>query len=90
MEALQKLTELSSYAYDIDVLKEASFAQAMTSAYFGFYKDAIKYYKHAVTLLKIDLFRETWLMKFATSMIRKLPISICQNATYYSKIILTP
>ena len=50
MDALTKIADMSQYAYDIEVLKEVSFAQAMCAAFFGFYKEAIQYYKKAKNL----------------------------------------
>ena len=48
MEALIKLKDMASFAYDIDILKEAYFLSAMVSSYFGKLHDAIHFYKSAV------------------------------------------
>lgn len=50
MEALTRISENAAYAYDLELYKEASFALALTSSYFGHYSQAIKYFKYARSL----------------------------------------
>lgn len=50
LDSLNKLAEMSSYAYDMEILKETTFLQGMVCVFFGLWNDAIKYYKNAVSL----------------------------------------
>jgi hypothetical protein len=49
MEALSRLFEMSSYAYDMETLKETTFLQGMVSFFFADYQEALRYFKNAVS-----------------------------------------
>lgn len=50
LDSLSKLAETASYAYDLEILKEASFLQGMVCVFFCYWNEAIKHFKNAVRI----------------------------------------
>ena len=51
IEALNRLFDMSSHAYDLDTLKETTFLQGMICQFFRDYSEALKNFKNAVSKL---------------------------------------